>query len=221
MLRKVLKQVREPEVVYRAASHSVARHYGLRGLGAIAPGYRADIVRLGDVMTCGVRETYVAGVPATELVTRGKATPDTSNSVRTTVPEAAALESVRGNVHVIDVIPGKIITGRGVAKHDAPGVHRLTVLERHGHGRAPANAYVRGFGDAFHGAIGSSVGHDSHNLIVAGNSESDMAVAVNHLIDLQGGAVVVRDGRVLADLPLPPFADMRARLPLSSSWRPC
>jgi adenine deaminase len=98
VLRTVLKQVPEPEVVYRAASHSVARHYGLRGLGAIAPGYRADIVRLGDVMTCGVRETYVAGVPAAELVSRGKAAPDSSNSgaaaanpANTSQPSASAL----------------------------------------------------------------------------------------------------------------------------------
>ncbi len=203
VLRKVLKQVPQPEVVYRAASHSVARHYGLRGLGAIAPGYRADIVRLGDVMTCAVRETYVAGVPATELVSRGKATPDVSNSVRTTVPEASALESVSGNVHVIDVIPGKIITGRSVAKHDAPGIHRLTVLERHGHARAPANAYVRGFGESFHGAIGSSVGHDSHNLIVVGKEASDMRVALKALADMGGGFVVVDKGVVLAKLALP------------------
>jgi adenine deaminase len=142
-------------------------------------------------------------VPATELVTRGKANPDVSNSVRTTVPEAVELEGVRGSVHVIDVIPGKIITGRDVAKHDAPGVHRLTVLERHGHGRAPANAYVRGFGEAFHGAIGSSVGHDSHNLIVVGKEASDMRVALKALAEMGGGFVVVDKGVVLAQLALP------------------
>src|SRR4051794_21876007 len=62
--------------------------------------------------------------------------------------------------------------------------------------------WVAGFG-ALRGAIASSIGHDSHNLIVAGDAEGDMAVAINHLIELQGGAVVVQDGRVLADLPLP------------------
>ncbi len=203
VLRKVLKQVPHPEVVYRAASHSVAMHYGLKGLGAIAPGYRADIVRLGDALTCQVKETYVAGVPATELTQNGKAAPDTTNSVRAKLPEATDLESAKGNVHVIDVIPGKIITGRSVAKHDGEGIHRLTVLERHGHGRAPANAYVRGFGDRFSGAIGSSVGHDSHNLIVVGKETHDMRVALKALAEMGGGFVVVKNQQVIAQLALP------------------
>ena len=78
----------------------------------------------------------------------------------------------------------------------------MAVLERHGRNGNIGKGFVTGFGP-LRGAIASSIGHDSHNLIVAGNSESDMAVAVNHLIDLQGGAVVVQDGRVQADLPLP------------------
>ncbi len=204
VLRKVLEAGRRsPEVVYRAASWSVARHYGLRGLGAIAPGYRADLVRLGDVATCQVREAYAKGVLATDLATPAKTAADSTNSVRAKIPEATGLTSATGNVHVIDVIPGKIITGRSVAQHNARGVHRLTVLERHGHGRAPANAYVRGFGDDFRGAIGSSVGHDSHNLIVVGKETSDMLVALRALADMGGGFVVVDKGRVLATLPLP------------------
>lgn len=203
VLRKVLKQVPQPEVVYRAASHSVAMHYGLKGLGAIAPGYRADIVRLGDALTCQVKETYVSGIPATELVSKGKAAPDTTNSVKAKLPEAVELESAKGSVHVIDVIPGKIITGRSVAKHDDIGVHHLTVLERHGHGRPPANAYVRGFGDSFSGAIGSSVGHDSHNLIVVGKETADMRVALKALAEAGGGFVVVKNQQVIAQLALP------------------
>ncbi len=79
---------------------------------------------------------------------------------------------------------------------------KLAVLERHGRNGNIGRGWVTGFGP-LRGAIASSIGHDSHNLIVAGDDEADMAVAVNHLIGLQGGAAVVRDGRVLADLPLP------------------
>ena len=79
---------------------------------------------------------------------------------------------------------------------------KLAVLERHGRNGNIGKGWVAGFGP-LQGAIASSVGHDSHNLIVAGDDEADMAVAVNHLIELQGGAVVVQAGRVLADLPLP------------------
>lgn len=203
VLRKVLAKGVDPAVVYRAASWAVARHYGLKGLGAIAPGYRADIVRLGDPATATVRETFVRGTPAEELDAVTPAKADDRNSIRITVPEARDLEGATGSVHVIDVIPGKIVTGRSVAKHDAPGIHHLTVLERHGFGRAPANAYVRGFGLDFKGAIASSVGHDSHNLIVVGSSTSDMRVALAALAETGGGFCVVKDGKVLARLALP------------------
>jgi adenine deaminase len=79
----------------------------------------------------------------------------------------------------------------------------LSVLERYGHGSRPANAYVSGFGAGFRGAIASSVGHDSHNLIAAGSSTQDMRAALGALISSGGGFCVVRDGNVLAQLPLP------------------
>lgn len=90
-----------------------------------------------------------------------------------------------------------------VSPHDEKGVAKLTVLERHGEGRKPANAYVHGFGVNFAGAIASSVGHDSHNLITAGSNTSDMRVALAHLISSGGGFCVVKGGKVLAELALP------------------
>jgi adenine deaminase len=101
------------------------------------------------------------------------------------------------------VIPGKIITDRLVSRHDAEGIAKLTVLERHGKGLKPSNAYVSGFGSGLKGAIASSVGHDSHNLIVAGSSNSDMQIALARLIECGGGFCVVQNGKVIADLPLP------------------
>lgn len=118
-------------------------------------------------------------------------------------PEAQDLKGPTGRVHVIGVESGRILTGRSVSKHDAVGVARLTVLERHGKKRPPANAYVTGFGSAFRGAIASSVGHDSHNLIAVGSNAEDMAVAVAALIDSQGGYAVTLAGQVTALLPLP------------------
>jgi adenine deaminase len=106
-------------------------------------------------------------------------------------------------VHVIVVEPRKIITQRMVSPHDAPGVARLSVQERHGKGVKPANGYVWGFGERFDGAIASSVGHDSHNLIVAGKRPSDMKLALSALIECGGGFCVVQGGRILAKLPLP------------------
>jgi adenine deaminase len=132
-------------------------------------------------------------------------------SVRAVVPSEEDLLGPSGPVHVIRVIPGKIITDRLVTDASDPSLARLTVLERHGNGLKPANAYVSGFGSGFRGAIASSVGHDSHNLIVAGKETSDMKVALAHLIESGGGFAVVEGGRVIADLPLPLGGLMSAR----------
>jgi adenine deaminase len=202
------------EVAYRAASWTVARHYGLAGparggerVGAIAPGYRADLVVLDDAATCAIRDVIVSGVLVSELdmpaaasaISTGVAPP---NTVRARIPEAIDLEGPAGRVHVIGVRKGRILTDRHVLASDAPGVRRLAVLERHGGGSKPANGYVTGFGD-LRGAIASSVGHDSHNLIVVGDAPSDMRAALAALAVSGGGFVVVRDGAVLAHLPLP------------------
>ena len=119
-----------------------------------------------------------------------------------TIPELADLEGPTGAVHVIGVRPGRILTDRHVLRHDAEGVRRLSVLERYGRGQKPANGYALGFG-SLHGAIASSVGHDSHNLIAVGDTVSDLRAAFAALAELGGGFVVVRDGAVLAQLALP------------------
>ena len=209
LVRESLRRGVPTEVAYRAASWSVARHYGLdRGLsrtGALAPGYRADVVLLDDAATCAISEVLVAGRSAAEAIAAAPSAPTSApvNSVRATAPDARAHEGPSGRVHVIRVEPGKIITGREISAHDAPGVARLSVLERHGHGFPPANGYARGFGARLRGAIGSSVGHDSHNLIAVGDRASDMAAAFGFLISMGGGFCVVRDGAVLAELALP------------------
>jgi adenine deaminase len=96
-------------------------------------------------------------------------------------------------VHVIGVREGRILTDRAVLKSDAPGVRRLAVLERHGHGSNPANGYAIGFGD-LDGASASSVGHDSHNLCVVGKETGDMRAALAALAEVGGGFCVVRGG---------------------------
>jgi adenine deaminase len=84
----------------------------------------------------------------------------------------------------------------------AQGVHKLAVLERHGINGNVGLGFVHGFG-ALRGALASSIGHDSHNIIVVGDDDADMALAVNRLITLQGGGVAVAGGEVRAELPLP------------------
>ncbi len=208
LIRGAIARGVAPEVAYRAASWSVARHYGLARVGAVAPGYRADLVLLDDARECRVAQVFRAGREAGEVLADRKAAqaPQTPNTIRAAIPEARDLESVTGNVHVIGVRAGRILTERSVEASDARGVARLSVLERYGHSSPPANGYVRGFGESFRGAIASSVGHDSHNLIAVGGgakAADDMRAAMASLASCGGGFSVVQDGKVLARLELP------------------
>jgi adenine deaminase len=175
----------------------------MRHRGAVAPGYDADLVLLDDARACGIREVYSRGRPVSDLDLDAVAAPKTPNSIRAVVPEARDLEGPAGRVHVIGVRAGRILTDRHVMDSDAPGVARLSVLERYGRGSRPANGYVTGFGEKFDGAIASSVGHDSHNLIVAGRRTEDMRAALAGLAECGGGYCVARKGQVVARLPLP------------------
>ena len=130
---------------------------------------------------------------------------------------------------VIGMIPGSIVTdalalelpyAAGARAADpARGIHKVAVLARHGVNRNVGRGFVRGFGFP-HGALASSVGHDSHNVIVVGASDAEMALAVNRLIELEGGFVAVVGARVVAELPLPiagllsdrPFDEVRDAL---------
>ncbi|AKV04617.1 Adenine deaminase [Labilithrix luteola] len=209
LVRSAIGKGVAPEVAFRAASWSVARHYGLAGparnglrVGAVAPGYRADLLVLDDVATCSIRDVLVAGSLVREIELPREKTEAPPNTIRASIPETKDLEGPSGMVHVIGVREGRILTDRHVLRSDAPGVRRLSVLERHGHGSKPANGYVLGFGE-LRGAIASSVGHDSHNLCVVGDATSDMRVALAALQKTGGGFCVVRDGNVLAQLALP------------------
>ncbi|MFO0737720.1 MAG: adenine deaminase [Labilithrix sp.] len=209
LLRSAIKKGVPAEVVYRAASWSVARHYGLAGparggerIGAIAPGFRADLVLLDDVASCAVRSVFAGGKPVADLDLPSSTLGVPPNTIRASIPEEPDLIGPEGMVHVIGVRAGRILTDRAVLKSDAPGVRRLTVLERYGKGSKPANGYVTGFGE-LEGAIASSVGHDSHNLVVVGKDPKDMRVALASLAEVGGGFVVVKGGQVRSRLPLP------------------
>ena len=225
LLRMAIGRGAAPELVYKSASWSPANHYGLnRGpdrIGAVAPGYRADLVLLREPTTCAIADVIKSGRLVSEMKFQS---PDRSagpvQALRAVVPEsreldaasAAQLKKPPGPVHVIGIEPGKIITQHLILPHDAPGVAKLSVLERHGKKSKPANGYVLGFGANFRGAIASSVGHDSHNLIVVGQKCEDMRTALSALIEVGGGFCVVQDGFVLARLELP-FGGLMSMLP--------
>jgi len=192
--------------VYRAATLGAAMAFGLTDRGLIAPGKRADLVVLDDLDDVRVAEVIVGGRPAIEALTlpREHLTPPGYGSVRREPVLAAdlALDGSR-KVPVIGALPFSLLTDHLEAvPDDDPEIARLCVLERHGINGNIGRGWVKGFGP-LEGAIATSIGHDSHNLITVGDNPDDMATAANHLIAIQGGAVVVAGGRVVADLPLP------------------
>jgi adenine deaminase len=216
MIRTAIASGAEPLAAYRAASISAARAFRLHDRGLVAPGWRADLAIIDGLASCRVSQVIAAGriVEDALFAARRHIEPVGFGSVKS--PRVSAedfrLEGSGKSVPVIGVLPGKIITEHLVLDLPCPGgelrcdagqdVIKVAVVERHGINGNIGRGFVKGFG-LKHGAIGSTVGHDSHNICVVGVSEEDMALAVNHLKAIGGGFVVVRDGAVLAELALP------------------
>jgi adenine deaminase len=195
------------------ASLHPALWHGLDHLGAIAPGYQADILLLPDLERFEPELVLKRGRPVDEI---GR--PEVPEWVKHTVrirPLAVrdfALTWDGGEARVIGVVPDQIVTealveepavvdGQIVADPERD-LAKIAVVERHlGTGRIGLGL-VRGFG-LHAGALASTIAHDAHNIVVVGMSDADMHHAVLRLAELGGGIVVVREGRVEAELPLP------------------
>lgn len=204
--------------VYRAASHSAARIFGLTDRGHVAPGWRADIALLDSLEDCRVSDVICGGRLVTPDIwaTRDMVEPVGFNSVKATPVSAEAFVTQAkpgsNEIPVIGVKPGLILTFRETAAlaSDETGlkpdldadVIKVAVIERHGINGNIGRSFVTGFG-LKRGAIASSVGHDSHNITVVGVTDEDMALAVNRLIEIGGGFSVACEGEILADLALP------------------
>jgi len=223
LIRKSLVLRAPVTETYRMASWSAAQAFGLRDRGLIAPGYRADLVLLEDLNTCKVwkvmkdgkfvdEETFADVAPLPE-VGRGSIHLDPVSADDFKMPDP------EGEVSVIGIIPGSIITEHLRLRLPRGDAAKVAVFERHGKNGNVGRGYVEGFG-LKRGAIASSVGHDSHNVIVVGTNDQDMAAAVNRLIELEGGFVAAANGEVKAELPLPlaglisnrPFEEVRHHL---------
>ncbi|MDY0289836.1 MAG: adenine deaminase [Sphaerochaeta sp.] len=193
--------------------------YNLRDRGAIAPGLRADLVLCNNLTDFSMSRIYIGG----ELVAKeGKilkpvAAHHDENVAGKMYVKDFSIATLRlplhsSKVRIIDAVPGGVVTGAGEAEVsvvDGAWVHdpevdiiKLAVIERHKGTGNVGVALIRGFG-LKGGAIVSSVGHDSHNIVVAGDNDEDMVAAVEYLIGIGGGMALVKDGEVLASLPMP------------------
>ncbi len=205
----------DPFTAIAAATLNAAECYGLKDRGAISPGKKADFF-LTSSISGGIApdEVFIDGVLVAadgKILEKAVHTEPVNVRGRMDVKgfSKASLSCKPGSDHVrvIDIIPGGVVTGAGEAfiKRDESGewIHedgkdilKLAVIERH-HGTGnSAVALIRGYGMR-HGAVATSIAHDSHNIIVIGDNDDDMAAAVEKLISIGGGITMFKDGREL------------------------
>jgi adenine deaminase len=213
MVRKAVAAGVAPEDALVVATLNPARWHGLRELGALAPGYRADVLVLPDLEDFRPELVLKRGQPLGDIVR-----PDVPEWVRQTVriaPVASSdltAPSDGSEIRVIGLVPDQVVTEAlverpavvdGFAVADpARDLAKIAVVERHLATGRVGVGFVRGSG-LTRGALGSTVAHDAHNIVVLGAADEDMLAVVKRLVDLGGGNVVVDDGRVVAECPLP------------------
>jgi adenine deaminase len=218
MVRRAVESGLDPIVAITIASLNAAEYFGLRDLGAIAPGRRADILVLDDLDELNVLKVLKDGKVVAEggrmIAPLGKAQRPAlaSMQVGQIDPGSFDIKAEGSLARVIGVVPNQIITrslrlqpkvidGYAVADVDRD-LLKMAVVERH---RGTGNVglgLVSGFGLA-RGAIATSVAHDSHNIAAVGTKSSEIYRAVSKVREMGGGLVVVDDGMVTASLPLP------------------
>jgi adenine deaminase len=228
-VRKAIRLGMPPMSALQIASINTARHYRLRNHGAIAPRYWADFIVFDDLQNLVVRQTYKKGVLVAEngkfLGHRPPPVPPPRGTMNlryhANTDFAAPLDRA-AKIRVIEIVPNQIVTrevletvqpvqGQIVSDTKSDRL-KMVVIERH---RATGNVgvgFVRGF-KLKAGALGSTVAHDAHNVVVVGVNDEDILRVIVELENLKGGLVAARDGKVLAALPLP-IAGLVSDLPL-------
>lgn len=217
-IRQAIKQGLDPVTAIQMATINTARHYGLNDMGAVAPGYVADLVTFADLSNIKVSRTFAAG----RLVAEGgrmvsplanKVTPPLKGLLHPQLSEASFRIAAAGReARVIVALPDQIVTqARTTAVKVEDGwaladperdLLKLAVVERHAGTGNVGLGFVQGF-QLRGGALASSVAHDSHNVVVVGTNDRDMMVAAMSVLQMGGGLSAARDGEVLAQLPLP------------------
>lgn len=214
VVRKAIRLGLEPVRAIQMATINTARYFRLDKLGAVAPGYRANLIVSGDLTSFSIDTVYYNGLQVGKdrqplfnvPETKRKKLNDTVR-VKPFTKEALRLKISGETMPVIEIVPGQIITRKLMKKVSVlpdikQDILKVVVVERH---HATGNigiGAVKGFG-LKHGALASSVAHDSHNIVAVGTNDEDIYTAIKTIEKMRGGLAVVDDGRVIASLSLP------------------
>ena len=212
IVKKAISLGADPITAVKVACHNAARYFLLNNRGGISPGYLADFVIIDNFQDFNIEQVYKKGVlmvdhgeiqdfPSPEiepyLVERAHKT----FHVAALTAEDFAEKRPRG---IIGMVDGEITTvdagysDRIDVEYD---VLKIAVVERHKNTHHIGIGYIQGYG-LKSGAVATSISHDSHNIIVVGTNETDMAAAVNRIVELNGGIVVWDGGQSVAEVPL-------------------
>jgi adenine deaminase len=219
IVRTAIREGLDPIMAIQIATLNAAEYFNLHDRGAIAPGLRADLIVFDNFDKFTIEQVYRGG----KLVARNgrivpQEVPPRNLPIRNTINVDWSKVDVRlpanghKKIRVIGLVPDQIVTTQSiedariengwVVADPERDLLKVAVIERH---RATGNVglgFVRGLG-LRRGAIGSSIAHDSHSIIVAGTNDDDLMTAARAIAAMQGGLVAVADGEVLARVPLP------------------
>jgi len=202
----------DPIVAVKAASFNAAQYFRLQDRGAIAPGYAADFAVIDSFETFVVEKVFKCGnlmfdgkmrdFPTPEIEPRLLTCAHNSFKVSLLSEKDFLTDSLLG---VIGLVSGEIVSNDcGLAeKIDVEkDILKIAVIERHKNTHHIGIGYIKGYG-LKSGAVATSISHDSHNIIVVGVSDKELADAANKVVELNGGIVVMRNGEALGELSLP------------------
>ena len=213
VVRKAIRLGLEPVRAIQLATINPAEYFRRQGLGAVAPGYMANIIEISDLPNLKIERVFYRGRLVAEggkaLFTAPKGGGGLGDTIKIKPFSAGALalKPSGETMPVIEVIPGQIVTRKKTTRSGAipdpeRDILKLAVVERH---RATGNigvGLVSGFG-LKQGALASSIAHDSHNIIAVGVSDGDIITAIKEIERLKGGLVAAAGGKILASLALP------------------
>ena len=218
VVREAIQLGLDPILAIQLATLNPAEYFGLNHIGAIAPGRQADFVVFSDLNAPVIEQVYHQGVLVAEngrMLPAIKRPPSitVAPSVNVNLKQIDFTVPAEGNrIRVMEIIPDQLITRHSVEQAPLSGdqvvsdpsrdLLKIAVVERHTGTGNMGRAFVRGLG-LKHGALASSVAHDSHNIIIVGTNDRDMRKALETIILMGGGLAAVSDAKTLASLPLP------------------